>query len=190
MLLLIASITCPEERDLLTEFHNTKLAMLYSEAGKHISGQENIEDVVYEAFARIIEKIDVFKQLKPKQRDRYAVVTVRNLCYLHLRKVKPFSFVSFDELLETADTSEDNDPESVTEQNIFIEQMHKILSQLKPESRMLLEQKYILQWTDIEMAQLYGIKSQSMRMKLTRARNELFKLMQEHNFLVNNSIIL
>lgn len=186
MLLLIAAIECPEDRELMTEFHETKLKMLYHEAGKFISGKENIEDVVYEAIVRIIEKINVFKMLQPKQRDKYAAVTVRNLCYLHLRKEKHFSIVSFDELLETADTAMENEPERITEQRLFNEQIHSIISQLETEDRLLLEQKYILRWTDVEMAQLYGIKTNSMRMKLTRAKRRLFKLMQEQGFQLNN----
>ena len=182
MLLLIASIECQEDRDLIAEFHKTKLNLLYHEAGKFISGKENIEDVVYDTFVKIIEKIDVFKSLHPKQRDKYATVAVRNLCYLHLRKEQHFSIVSFDELLETTDVIRESDPERITEQRLFNQQIHSIISQLDTEERLLLEQKYILHWTDTEMAQLYGIKTNSLRMKLTRAKRSLFKQIQEQGF--------
>lgn len=182
MLVLIAAIECPEDRDLMTEFYEKKLKLLYHVAGKIISGKENIEDVVYEAFARIIEKIDVFKTLKPQQQDKYAAMTVRNLCYLHLRKEKHFSTVSFEELLDLSDNAKETDPAQAAEQQLFNDRIHSIISRLKLEDRMLLEQKYILHWTDVEMAQLYGIKTNSMRMKLTRAKRNLFKQMQEQRF--------
>lgn len=182
MLLLIAAIECPEDRDLMTEFYETNRNLLFHEAQKHITCEEDLEDLVYEAFVKIIEKIDVFRTLQPKQRARYAAVTVRNLCYLHLRKEKHFSIVSFDELIGAADVTKENEPERITEHRLFNQQIHDIISQLDTEERLLLEQKYILHWTDVEMAQLYGIKTNSMRMKLTRAKRSLFKQMQEQGF--------
>lgn len=182
MLLLIAAIECQEDRDLMTQFYDTNLNLLYHEARKLISTKEDVEDIVYEAFTRIIKKIDVFRTLQPKQRARYAVVTVRNLCYHHLRKENHFTIASFDELIGTADITRENEPERITEQQLFTEQIQRIIAQLDIEQRLLLEQKYILHWTDVEMAQMYGIESQSMRMKLTRARQKLLKEMKAQGF--------
>ena len=182
MLLLIASIECQEDRDLMTHFYDTNLNLLYHQARKFLSSKEDVEDIVYEAFSKIIEQIDVFKTLHPKQRARYAVVTVRNLCYRHLKNEKHFSIVSFDEMIETADTSKDNNPEKVTEQTLVNEQIQHIIAKLDIEQRLLLEQKYILRWSDVDMARMYGIKPQSIRMRLTRAKRSLLEQMQEQGF--------
>lgn len=182
MLLLIAAIECQEDRDFMTKFYNNKLKLLYHEAGKFISRKEDIEDVVYDAFQKIIENIDVFKTLQPKQQDKYAAVTVRNVCYHHLRKENLLSTVSFDEIIGVADVTRDNEPERLTEQKLFSEQLRNIFSQLDIEDQMLLEKKYILKWTDAEIAQMHGIKSQSIRMSLTRAKRHLITLMGEHGF--------
>lgn len=186
MLLLIAAIECQEDKDLMEQFYYSDIKLLFHEAKKHLSCEQDVEDIVYEAFEKIIEKIDVFRTLQPRQRARYAAVTVRNLCYHHLRKKDRLSTVSFDELIGVADATGGNEPERITEQLLFNKRIQNIMAQLDIEQRMLLEQKYLLRWTDVEIAEMYGIKSQSMRMKITRAKRSLFKQMQEQGFQLEN----
>ena len=184
MLLLIAAIACEEDRDFMTKFHNQYLNLLYYEAQKHIENQQDIEDVVYEAFVKIIEKLDVIKSLESKQQARYAVVTVRNLCYHHLRKQQKLSTVSFDDLTEEVDLT--GDPEQIVHQKLFNEQIYSIMQELDLDDRMLLQQKYILYWTDEELAAMYGIRHDSMRMKLSRVKRKLVKLLHERRFPMDN----
>lgn len=171
MLILIAAVSSPEDRDLMTEFYEKNINLLFYEAQKHLSVKEDVEDAVYEAFKKLIEHLEVFRTLAPKQRARYAVVTVRNLCYLHLRRVSKEDIVSIEEL--PAEPSTADTPEQLVAQQEFFDQLQRIMGSLKQETRMLLEQKYILHWSDETMATLYDVQVDSIRMKLSRAKREL-----------------
>ena len=179
MLILIAAVSSPEDRDLMTEFYEKNINLLFYEAQKHLSIKEDVEDAVYEAFKKLIEHLEVFRTLAPKQRVRYAVVTVRNICYLHLRRVSKEAVVSIEEL--SAEPSSADTPEQLVAQQEFFDQVQSIMGSLEQETRMLLEQKYILHWSDETMAALYDIKVDSIRMKLSRAERELNKQITQQN---------
>ena len=179
MLSLIAAVSTPEDRDLLTEFYEKNINLLFYEAQKHLSVKEDIEDAVYEAFKKLTEHLDVFRTLTPKQRARYAVVTVRNLCFLQFRRNGKEATVSIEDLQDIP-SSEDT-PEQIVEQQEFFDQVQSIMTSLPLETRMLLEQKYILRWSDETLATLYGIKTHRIRMKLSRARRELNSRIAQQN---------
>ena len=99
MLPMIAAIESPEDREIMTEFYETYLNLLFRQAQKYVDIKEDAEDIVQEAFRRLIDKMDVFRGLEPHKQVKYAVVTVRNLCYLYLRDKRQLSEVAIDELL-------------------------------------------------------------------------------------------
>ena len=74
-------------------------------------------------------------------------------------------------------------PEPSLDERIMLaeqkECLMQIWSSLPEEDRLLLEGKYILGYTDAELADMLGCKKSSVRMKLTRARRRAFQLMTE-----------
>jgi len=179
MLLIIASIENLTDRALMEDFYEKHVNLLFYEAKKHLPVQEDAEDAVYEAFRRLIEKMDVFRNLKAPARARYAVVTVRNICYMQLRKKQKQPLISFEELAEDIPIPVGEQPE---ERVGNAQAIRSVLAALDREDRMILEQKYILHWTDGEMAALFDIKPDSMRTKITRARHNLLEEMNAQGF--------
>ena len=73
---------------------------------------------------------------------------------------------------------------SPEENLILTEQKHafiKIWQELEQEDRFLLEGRYILRYTDRELAEEIGCQPNSVRMKLTRARRKVLKQMKIHS---------
>ncbi len=177
--IVISAIECPEDRDLMSRFyieHNTRL---YIEARKYLQTPEDVEDVVLEGLTKIIEKMDIFRTLEPRAKVQYAITTVKNLSYNLLKRNDRLTTVPFDEL----DFSALIDPsptEETAERNMLIERTAAIWNSLDLEDRTILEQKYILQWSDDELAASLGIKSQSVRMRLTRAKRSVMKAMNKN----------
>ena len=179
MLPIIASIECPADRDLMEDYYEKHIKLLFSEAHKHLSNPQDIEDIVSEALTRIIGKMDVFRTLTAGQRIRYGIVTVRNLCYTHMRKNNQPFMLSLDDICELPDSET---PESMAEHREQEQQMREILASLDQDDRMLLEQKHILCWTDQEIAELYGVKTDSIRTKVSRARHNLLVQIEARNY--------
>ena len=180
--IVISAIESVEDRDLMTEFYISYKALMFSEARKHLDIEEDIEDVVYEALARIIDKMDVFRELAPKQQIRYALTCVRNICYVSLQRRRVIPTVSFDDI--EIDLFEDVSQrlEAVVEKKLINEYIRNIWYSLKVDSRMLMEQKYILEWSDEELSEILGIKPQSVRMRITRAKRDLMTQLQKSGF--------
>ena len=182
MLQMISAISSPEDRELMEVFYEKHIDLLFFEAKKHLSNREDIEDAVYSTFQRLIEKMDLFRTLDASARARYAVVTVRNSCYMLLRKAQKQQLISFDEMQEEIPIHTNEQPDALLEQLVLAQDIRSVFSALEQEDRMLLEQKYTLRWTDSEMAILYGIKTASMRMKVSRARRRLLREMEAQGF--------
>lgn len=180
--IVISAIESVEDRDLMTQFYLSYKALMFNEARKYMEIEEDVEDVVYEALTKIIDKMDVFRDLLPKQQIRYALTCVRNIAYVLLRRRNTVVTVPFDDM--DADLFED-DSQNVAasvEKKLLITYIHNIWHELDCDARMLLEQKYVLHWTDEELAEALGIKTQSVRMRLTRTKRELMAQLQKNGF--------
>lgn len=184
--IVISAIESVEDRDLMTQFYLSYKSLMFHEARKYLEVEEDIEDVVYEALTRIIDKMDVFRQLAPKQRLRYALICVKNITFVFLQRGRIVTTVSFDDT--EAEFFEDisQQTEMTVEKKLFVEYVRKIWCELECDARSLLEQKYILYWTDEELAEILGIKPQSVRMRITRAKRELMTQLQNNGFQLND----
>lgn len=177
--LIIAAIETPEDRDLMTEFFLQTKDLMYTEAAKLIPAAADAEDIVCEALAKIIDKMDVFRQLQPKQQVSYALVCIRNLSYNHLHSSNRTIVASVDAIEQEFSYSNTCSAEKSAEKNLRQVQIRQVWQELDMESRTLLEQKYELQWSDTEIARQLGIQPQSVRMRLTCAKRKLMAALQE-----------
>lgn len=176
---IISSIENPEDRDLMADFYLKYNNLMYCEARKHLDIEEDVEDAVYEALAKIIEKIDIFRGLKLPQRVSYALTTVKNISYVLLKRNHYLSVVAFEDVEFDLASEDGLSAENIVQKKMFKMHIREIWHQLDLEDRLILEQKYILQWRDDELAQALGIQTQSVRMRLTRAKRSVLKQMQQ-----------
>ncbi len=170
---MIASIESPADRELMIEFYKNHSGLMYKEARKHLEVREDVDDIVYEALAKIIDKMDVFRKLEPLQRVQYALTTTRNLSYILRKRNSLFTFVPYDTV--DFDILPDSGllPEAAVAKQQAVDQLKRVWQQLESDDRMLLEQKYLLQWENVEIARQLGIRTDSVRMRLTRAKRRL-----------------
>jgi len=169
----ISVIETPEDRDMMTDYYINNNKLLYYEASKYLKDPMDIEDVVLEALKNIIEQMDVFRQLTPVQRKNYGLVTVRNLTFMHKRKEKRFTAAPQNAPGKTDRQkviAHESDIQDVAMERMLMEQ---IWEEMDVQDRAVLEQKYILQWPDERIAEVLGIRTASLRMRLSRARKSL-----------------
>ena len=178
--IVISAIESVEDRDLMTQFYLSYKSLMFCEARKYLEVEEDVEDVVYEALTRIIDKMDVFRQLVPKQQIRYALTCVKNITYVFLRRRDIITTIPFDDTETEFFEDASQRMEVAVEKKLFIQYIRGIWRELDCDARMLLEQKYVLRWTDEELADVLGIKPQSVRMRITRAKRELMAQLQRN----------
>jgi len=182
---MICTIENTEDRDLMSSFYLQYRDYMYREARKYLANSEDAEDIVHDALVRIIDKIEVFRTLQPQQQLVYAKVTIRNLAYILQKRRAHFDVVSFDDMARDMPVDEQSMPEDIVELWLMREKVNSIWRETDIEDRLLLEQKYILKWTDQQLAEQLGIQPQSVRMRLTRTKRSIVRQMEEKGFMVS-----
>lgn len=180
--MMVCTIDGPEDHDIIVEFYTKHKMLLYAEAWKYLTTKEDVEDIVCETFARLIAYMDKFRTLLPFERVQYAKAVVRNLSYIHLKRSTFFTMVPFEDVDVYLTVEENQLPESIAFKHLRLDAIRKIWAQMPVDDRLLLEQKYILGWSDKDLADRLGIKTPSVRMALTRAKRRIVALMKEQGF--------
>lgn len=171
--IIIAAIESPEDRELMIAFYTQYENLFYLEANKLLSSPEDVSDIVQEALAKAIDRMDTFRALDRKQQLKYMLVSIRNLSINLLKHNGILTTVPLDTLDISQLPHDEKTPEAIYEEKSSLEQLRTIWGDLDEESRTLLLQKYELHWTDAQLADQLGIQPQSVRMRLTRAKKKL-----------------
>lgn len=106
----------------------------------------------------------------------YIARTMHNIKINTYRKSKKLSFVSLEDVA-SQDLTEDSG-EQMESMLTRLEVLH-LMEKLSPEDQLLLHGKYIEGRSDQELAEQLGCKTDSIRMKMLRARKRAFRILQE-----------
>lgn len=174
-----------EDHEIITDFFIQNKMLLYREAWQYLSVKEDVEDIVYETLVRIISHMEKFRTLLPHERIQYSKAIVRNLSYIHLKRNSLLTMVPFDDVDTYLTVEESQLPESIVSRQLNLSHIRKIWEKIPLEERLLLEQKYVLDWSDNDLASMLGIQPQSVRMRLTRAKRKVIQLMKEQGFQIS-----
>ncbi|MBQ3356569.1 MAG: sigma-70 family RNA polymerase sigma factor [Oscillospiraceae bacterium] len=184
--LIILTIEDESSRDFMLRLYVNSVTRMYLEAVKYVSDKESAEDVVSDAVVKLVEKVDLLRQIDEGKRLAYAITTVRHMAYHHLRQESRVGLTSF-EALEELLPSEDTE---ATDDKILKEQrktrLRELLTAIPAEDRLLLEEKFILSWSDEEIAKTLGIRPNSVRMRLTRAKRRVADALTAQGFRLND----
>lgn len=137
-------------------------------------GRLDVEDVLQTALVKLIEKTAVLRALEERQRVSYLITTVKNTAISALR-VQARAIVSSldDEVWAAAkESGADNNVEELVFRRNAVAQLESIWPMLDEKSRFLLESRYFGCLSDAEIASRLGIKPNSVRMELSRARKK------------------
>lgn len=174
---IISTLDDPQDRNFIVQLYLEYEKLLFSTAWKFTSSHHDAEEIVQDSLERLIRKTSVLRQLERCTLVAYIVSTVRNTAINHLRKAGRIKLAETD----IDDESETIDPQlSLDDLLILRERQQKLAAtwlNIPEDDRMLLEGKYLLGLSDGELAELGGCKSNSVRMKLTRARRNALKIM-------------
>lgn len=184
--IMLSAIESPEDHDIIADFFIQNKNFLYSEAWKYLSVEEDVEDIVYESLTQLIAHMEKFRALLPYERIQYTRAVIRNLSYNHSKRSARFVEFPFEDINSYLTVEDSHLPDQVVFQKIQLEKIRKIWAQIPIEERLLLEQKYVLDWSDKELARKLGIQPQSVRMRLTRAKRKVIALMKEQDFQISD----
>lgn len=168
----LAWTTCRENR-----------GIMYKTALNYLSDPRWKDDVFHDAVVRLAEHADRLRAANSAQRAVYAVGVVRSVALNFERRLSTegrlFRSGDVGELFAGVSTP---GPEEALAERDFRDRrltyLRQALEELDAEERSLLVEKYLLGTDDETLARRLGIKPASVRMKLTRARRQLRRLIE------------
>lgn len=175
IILLINAIEDGSDRDFLLEVYEKYSGLIRGTAFEIVQNEHDMNDIEQTVVVKLIDKIETLKALDKYCLISYIQKTAKNASYDLLRKTKRERCVNSSEM-EDEKTSEQTDfTETLFSTDAVESAMHKISAG----NREVLSDKFFLDMTDYELAKKYGIKISGVRMKISRAKKELKKYLEE-----------
>lgn len=185
--MFIIMVLCDDKdsRQFFIDLYREYRPLMYSIAMRYVNNLSSAEDLVHDALVKLIEKEDTITKLSRCTLTSYIVYTVRNLSKNYLRRMNLEQRHFADVDLSSSDfLAIDNAPlpEEVILMSEHREEFIEVWNTLPNDTKFLLEGKYILGLSDKELAAEFDCSPNSIRMKLTRARRQVIKLVKEGGF--------
>ncbi len=180
---LQSTTTLLDENDrlFLELLYDDFVGLMFKHARKYFQDQVDLEDIVQQAFLRLIKYLPTIKQLKRNALAVYIVNVIRS-CSLDFYRKRNISretcFADFYEGFEEG--IEDNfDLDSLMDISFSLEQLTQVILQLPEKQQFVLEAKYLQFWSDAEIASTLNIEKQTVRTRLFRAKEKILLLLSE-----------
>lgn len=172
-----------DDREFMASLYQRYNRLMYNTIIKIVKSPYDTEDVLQIALVKLIDKVELLRSRSRDQLVNYILSTSKTTALDFVNRSRPKNEVSLEEYGELPDPNTDPDySEREVELRMIkgeeLEVLRQILPRLDARSRRLLEGYYFL---DIPMAELgheLGIKPDSVRMALARARRKTFELLQ------------
>lgn len=179
MLFLFLTIDNEDDREFITGLYEQYYPIMRKKAYEITHDYSVVNDVINDAFVKLIEKISVLRQLDCCKLPSYIVHTIRNKAFDYLKhKNVENNHVYFGEDEDLAERMADTalTVEELYAQNEAFELPDQLLG-LSERDRSLLYDKYILELSDEEISGIFGISAGSVRSSLSRAKARARKLL-------------
>ena len=177
MLKSVLKIACPTGVRLSVLEPDTAAANLQS--GKY--GKERITIVTTTPgnLLRLIDHLDTLRRLEPEGLAGYIAAACRHTAYNAVRDSSRHPWLPLDGGPEVPD--ERQEVEDRVLRRLELDALAQVWPRLDENTRWLLEARYILDYSDGELARELGVKPDSVRMALTRARRKARRLIENQH---------
>lgn len=166
----------------MEQLYLTHQSSMYRTAMGILHHPQDAEDTVQTACIALCGKISLLMDMDCCTLRSYVVISVRNTAInlIRSRERKPELLWGEEEYLDSLlPEQQDQDDRLLSIANQ--DALNQAVLRLPQRERSLLEMKYVLDRTDSEIAGGLGIKPDSVRTLLTRARRKLAELLKEND---------
>ncbi|MGI6175719.1 MAG: RNA polymerase sigma factor [Christensenellales bacterium] len=177
---LLMTLENDDDRDFMLYIYDHYYDLMAKHALQIVQDRSLMEDMVHEAFVKLIKYIKKLRMLESYNLPSYLVYTMRSVCINYLNKSstkREASGLQEDYMGEITDRVDHVEEQVLTA--IDIEKLAECLSRLPEKDRNLLSFKYFLDMSDEEIASTMGIKQEYVRVYIHRARKKALHIMRE-----------
>lgn len=173
--LIFSTIRDADDRAFMEQFYDQYHKLMYSQIYKLTRDSYDVEEIVQESLLHLIEKVSLLKTLPRDRLINYTISTSRYTAFAYFKKQRRNETIPFEDI-ELSWRGQQNFAEPLEElvlRRIEGEKLYEVWTQLKERDQALLNMKYILDYTNDEIAEFFGVKPERIRMMLTRAKRNL-----------------
>lgn len=178
--LFILVIENEDDRAFMSNLYLTYNRLMYDQIFQIVHDKSITEDLLQDVLVNLIDRIG---ELQIKSRDHlvnYIISSCKNRAFNYLRGKRAHPETSIDLLLDMPDPLQNGTQiESFLIAKDEISRLARIWDRLNPRDQYILESYYIMEMSTHEIGQELGIKPDSVRMALTRARKTAYQLMEQ-----------
>lgn len=177
----ILLIESEDDREFMASLYRRYNRLMYGTIIKIAKNPHDAEDILQNALVRLIDKIRLLRSRNRDQLVNYIISTCKTTALDYINRSLPKHEISLEECEDRSDT-ESNYNNHVVEFHLIKEEelgaLYQVLHRLDTNTRCLLEGYYFLDKSMAELGEELGIKPDSVRMALARARRKAFALLQ------------
>ena len=176
---VILAIEDDDDREFMKAFFLQYERLMYSEIRKFTREPADVEDILQTVLVKLIEKVQLLRSMERKPRVNYLITAIKNTSINMVCKKRPID--SLDDI-DWFDKDQPQAPDSVEDlvsRRETVSRMAEVWPLLDEKSRFLLQARYFLGMSQDEIAAELNIKSDSVRMEMSRARKKVRKLLSE-----------
>lgn len=171
-----------DEKEYITNLYRQYYPLMKKKAYSIIRDNGVVDDLIQDAFLKLIPKIPLLRSLSCYKTTSYIVYTLKHVCLDYIRKMKRRSQRAFSGLTDDV-ANQIPDLQAATEENYIqheeFEALELALFKLSERDQSLLYFKYNMEMSDQEIAGLLDIPAQHVRQYVARARRRAFQILSE-----------
>ncbi len=173
MLIILWGVLSDSESDFVNEIFAEYHVRLYNISLRILHSQDDAEDALAQTFLKIMDHMDQIEKIPRHETLPFCVILLRNASIDILRKNNKLVPVDFTDGLHTLDT---DTPEDIFFKDCDRESLLKLVRQLSPEDRYLLELRLGEEMSYQEIGLLLNITEATARKRFQRALKKLQKM--------------
>ncbi|MBR5310558.1 MAG: RNA polymerase sigma factor [Oscillospiraceae bacterium] len=178
MLKGILSAEKDKEKEFLTEIYVNYYPRIKKRAIEILNDEPLAEEITQETFIKLIKNVKTAMKIEKDKLPAYVYVILKNTAFDYMRRKKRNADFSEVELDEDIPDFICGNPEESFLKNEELKELSNVLNILPEKERIALEAKYILCLDDKDISKLIGIKKNSVRTYLSRARKRAYFLLK------------
>lgn len=169
-----------DDREFMTSLYLDYRRLMYSEINKVVKSSYDADDIMQSVLEKLIDKIPLLRSRSRDQRVNYIISTCKFTAYNFVSRGAAKKEVPLEDYTELPDTDQSgHEIELRLIKGEELDALRQVLSRLDTRTRCLLEGYYFLEKPMAELGKELGIKPDSVRMALARARRKAFELLRD-----------
>lgn len=172
MFIYLNIIESVEDKSKFEQLYITYRQTMFYVANRIIKDEYLAEDIVHQAFLRIMDNLDKIDENNCHKTRGFIVVIVENIAIDFYRKRKSGSNISFDEMeVYIKDIKNEND--------FTLNGVEEAILKLPINYSAVLRLKYSQGYSNEEISEILKITEENVRQRISRGKNKLAKILDE-----------